>query len=82
VESEIQMMARVLLPMTHTTAMAGSGRVMSLLEEMQTAGKSGLTGWGALAQETKELADTIGPLPPIHSRKKTGVLEKVRFWSR
>jgi len=79
-QSEIQMVGRVLIPMTKATAIPGSGRVLTLIHRMQTSGEDAITSWGELAQETKKLAALVGP-PPA-SQKKTGVLEKVKFWGR
>jgi CheY-like chemotaxis protein len=81
-QSEIQMVGRMLIPMTKTTAIPGSGRVLTLIHQMQTSGEGAITTWRELAQEAKRLATIVGPPPPLLSPKKTGVLEKVRFWSR
>ena len=80
--TEIKMVGRLLIPMTKATAVAGSGRVLTLIHQMQTSGETALTTWDAVAQEAKKLAALVGPAPPLASRKKTGVLEKVKFWSR
>jgi len=79
-QNEIQMVGRVLIPMTKATAIPGSGRVLTLIHRMQTSGEDAITSWGELAQEAKKLATLVGP-PPA-SPKKTGMLEKVKFWGR
>jgi Domain of unknown function (DUF4388)/Protein kinase domain len=80
-QSEIQMIGRTLSALTKATAMTGSGRVLSLLDQMQNSDEWAITSWGALAREAKKLGAIVGPRP-ILSPKKTGVLEKVKFWSR
>ncbi|MEO7724641.1 MAG: DUF4388 domain-containing protein [Chthoniobacterales bacterium] len=81
-QSEIQMIGRVLIPMTKATAIPGSGRVLTLIHQMQTSGEKAITTWGELAQEAKKLASIIGPPPPLLSPKKTGVLDKVKLWGK
>ncbi|MEO8045162.1 MAG: DUF4388 domain-containing protein [Spartobacteria bacterium] len=81
-QSEIQMVGRVLIPMTKATAIPGSGRVLTLIHQMQTSGEAAITTWGELAQEAKKLAGMVGPPPPILSPKKTGVLDKVKLWGK
>ncbi|MDQ3414863.1 MAG: DUF4388 domain-containing protein [Verrucomicrobiota bacterium] len=81
-QSEIQMVGRVLIPMTKATAIPGSGRVLTLIHRMQTSGEDALTTWRELAEEAKKLATMVGPPPPVLSPKKTGVFEKVKFWGR
>jgi CheY-like chemotaxis protein len=81
-QSEIQMVGRLLIPMTKATAIPGSGRVLTLIHQMQTSGEAAISSWGELVEEAKRLATIVGPSPPPATRKKTGVLEKVRFWSR
>ncbi len=49
---------------------------------MQTSGEDALTNWGELAQEAKKLATLVGPPRPILSPKKTGMLDKVKFWGK
>ncbi|MEO8440810.1 MAG: DUF4388 domain-containing protein [Spartobacteria bacterium] len=80
-QGEIRMVGRMLIPMTKATAIPGSGRVLTLIHRMQTSGDDAITTWGELAQEAKRLATIVGP-PNAPSPKKTGVLEKVKFWSR
>ncbi len=80
--SEIQMVGRMLIPMTKATAIPGSGRVLTLIHRMQTSGEDALTTWGELSQEAKKLAALVGPPAPLLSPKKTGVLDKVKFWGR
>jgi CheY-like chemotaxis protein len=79
-QREIQMVGRVLIPMTKATAIPGSGRVLTLIHRMQTSGEDAITSWGELAQEVKKLASLVGPSPA--SRKKTGMLEKVKSWGK
>jgi hypothetical protein len=81
-QSEIQMVGRVLTPMTRATATPGGGRILTLLHQMQTSGEGAITTWGELAQEVKKLAAIVGPPSPIVSPKKTGVIDKVKFWTR
>jgi hypothetical protein len=78
---EIQLLGRMLIPLTRTTALPGSGRVLSLIEQMESSRPIAITSWGALAAETKKLGSLIG-LPAPVSRKKTGVLEKVKLWGK
>jgi len=52
-QTEIQMIGRLLIPMTKATAIPGSGRVLKLIHHMQTAGEDAITTWAALAQEAK-----------------------------
>ena len=80
--TEIQMVGRVLIPMTKATAVPGSGRVLTLIHRMQTSGEDAITTWSDLAEEAKKLASAVAPPPAVLSPKKTGVLEKVKFWSR
>ena len=81
-QNEIQMLGRMLIPMTNVTARPGSGRVLNLLHQMETAAEGAITTWPELAWEAKKLAAIVGLSPPVLSPKKTGVREKVRFWSR
>ena len=81
-QSEIQMIGRLLIPMTKATAIPGSGRVLTLIHQMQTSGAAAISSWGEVAEEAKRLGSNVGPPPPLATRKKTGVLEKVKFWSR
>ena len=80
-QSEIQMLGRMLIPMTKATAIPGSGRVLSLIQQMQTSGPMAIKSWGALAAETKKLGSLSG-LPVPLSPKKTGVLEKMKLWGK
>jgi hypothetical protein len=69
-QSEIQMVGRMLIPMTKATAIPGSGRVLTLIHQMQTSGAGAITTWGALAQEAKKLAATVGrPAPRLSPGK-------------
>ncbi len=70
-QSEIQMVGRMLIPMTKATAIPGSGRVLTLIHRMQTSGEDAITSWGELAQEAKKLATIVGP-PPSARLEKTG----------
>lgn len=79
-QQEIQMVGRLLIPMTKATAIPGSGRVLTLIHQMQTSGEAAITSWELLAQEAKKLAAIVGPPPP--SPKKTGVFEKVKLWGK
>jgi CheY-like chemotaxis protein len=81
-QSEIQMIGRVLIPMTHPTAMPGSGRVLRLLDQMQNSDQRAITTWGELADEANKLAAVFQPFSAFLSPKKTGVREQVRFRSR
>jgi CheY-like chemotaxis protein len=81
-QSEIQMVGRMLIPMTKATAIPGSGRVLTLIHQMQTSGEGAITSWGALAQEARNLATIVGPPPPLLSPRKTGVLDKVKLWGK
>ena len=81
-QSEIQMVGRMLIPMTKATAVPGSGRVLKLIHQMQTSGEDALTQWSALAQEAKRLETILAPAPPLPSPRKTGVLGKVKFWGK
>lgn len=80
-QSEIQMIGRTLRALTEATITAGRGRVLSLLDQMQNSDEGAITTWSELAQEAKKLGAIVGSRP-IVSQKKTGVLEKVKFWSR
>ncbi|MEP6975425.1 MAG: protein kinase, partial [Spartobacteria bacterium] len=75
-QSEIQMVGRLLIPMTKATAVPGSGRVLTLIHQMQTSGDAAITDWQALAEEAKKLAHIVAP-PVLASPRKTGVLEKL-----
>ncbi len=81
-QSEIQMVGRMLIPMTKATAIPGSGRVLALIHRMQTSGEDAITSWGELAQEAKKLATIVGPPPAASSLKKTGMLDRVRIWGK
>jgi CheY-like chemotaxis protein len=81
-QSEIQMIGRVLIPITRATTIPGSGRVLSLLDQLQSSDDGAITTWGELADEAKNLAAVLQRSSPFLSPKKTGVREKVRFWSR
>jgi hypothetical protein len=81
-QSEIQMIGRVLTPMTRATATPGGGRILTLIHQMQTSGEGAITTWGELAQEAKKLATIVGTPPSLRSPKKTGVLEKVKLWGK
>jgi serine/threonine protein kinase len=76
-QTEIQMVGRMLIPMTKATAIPGSGRVLALIHRMQTSGEDAITGWSELAAEAKKLATIVGPLPAANSPKKTGVLDRL-----
>lgn len=77
--TEIQMLGRLLIPLTKATAVPGSGRVLKLIHQMQTSGDDAITEWSALAAETKTLETIVAPAPLL-APKKTGLLEKVKFW--
>ncbi len=81
-QSEIQMIGRILIPMTKATAIPGSGRVLTLIHRMQTSGENAIVTWSDLAQEAKKLAPIVGPPPVLLSPKKTGVLDKVKLWGK
>jgi len=81
-QSEIQMVGRMLIPMTKATAIPGSGRVLTLIHRMQTSGEDAIISWGELAQEAKKLATIVGPPSPLVSPKRTGVLGKVKSWGK
>ncbi len=80
-QNEIQMLGRLLIPMTKATAVPGSGRVLKLIHRMQTSGDDALTEWTALAEETKVLETIVAPAPLL-SLKKLGLLDKVKFWGK
>lgn len=80
-QNEIQMLGRLLIPMTKATAVPGSGRVLKLIHQMQTSGEDALREWTALADETKVLETIVAPAPLL-SPKKTGLLDKVKFWGK
>lgn len=80
-QTEIQMLGRVLIPMTKATALAGSGRVLKLIHQMQTTGEEAIAGWPALAAEAKKLEAVLVP-PPIAAPHRTGLMEKVKFWGK
>ncbi|MBA3608658.1 MAG: protein kinase, partial [Chthoniobacterales bacterium] len=79
---EIQMIGRILIPMTKAAAIPGSGRVLTLIHRMQTSGENAIVTWSDLAQEAKKLAPIVGPPPVLLSPKKTGVLDKVKLWGK
>jgi uncharacterized protein DUF4388/protein kinase-like protein len=81
-QNEIQMLGRMLIPMTNVTARPGSGRALNLLHQMETSAEGPITTWRQLAGEAKKLAGIGGARPPFLSPKKSSVREKVRFWSR
>ncbi len=81
-QREIQMVGRLLIPMTKATAVPGSGRVLTLIHQMQTSGEAAITSWGALAEEAKKLATMIETPAPLLAPKKTGVLNKVKLWGK
>ncbi len=81
-QSEIQMIGRILIPMTKATAIPGSGRVLTLIHQMQTSGENAITTWADLAQEAKKIAAVVGPPTVLLSPKKTGVLDKVKLWGK
>ena len=56
----------------------GSKRSIS---NVQTSGEDALTEWTALADETKVLETIVAPAPLL-SPKKTGLLDKVKFWGK
>ncbi len=80
-ESEIKMLGRLLIPVTKATATPGSGRVLKLIHQMQTSGDDALTEWDSLADEAKLLETLVAPSPLV-SPKKTGLLDKVKFWGK
>ena len=81
-QSEIQMVGRMLIPMTKATAIPGSGRVLALIHRMQTSGEDAITSWGELAQEAKKLGTIVGPPPGASSPRKTGMLDRVKTWGK
>ncbi len=80
-QHEIQMLGRLLIPMTKATALPGSGRVLKLIHQMQTSGDDALTDWATLAEETKLLETLVSPAPLV-SPRKTGLLDKAKFWGK
>jgi hypothetical protein len=76
------MLGRVLIPLTKATAMPGSGRVLKLIHQMQTSGEDAITDWAALAAEAKKLEAVVAPAPVPLAPKKTGLIEKVKFWGK
>ncbi len=81
-QQEIQTLGRLLIPMTKATALPGSGRVLKLIHQMQTSGEDALVDWAALAEEAKKLETLVAPLPPARAPRKTGLLDKVKFWGK
>ncbi len=81
-QHEIQTLGRLLIPMTKATALPGSGRVLKLIHQMQTSGENALTDWKALAEEAKKLEPIVAPAPLVRAPRKTGLLEKVKFWGK
>ena len=81
-QTEIQMIGRLLIPMTKATAIPGSGRVLKLIHQMQTSGEEAIGTWAALAQETKKLEMIMAPPPPLVSPKRPGMLGKVKLWGK
>lgn len=79
---EIQTLGRLLIPLTKATALPGSGRVLKLIYQMQTSGGDALTDWKALAEEAKKLETIVAPAPLLRAPRKTGLLEKVKFWGK
>jgi hypothetical protein len=78
---EIRKLGRLLIPLTKAAAVPGAGRVLKLIHQMQTPGEDAITEWSALAQEAKTLEAILAP-PPVFSPRKTGLLDKVKFWGK
>lgn len=78
-QQEIQMIGRLLIPMTRATPVPGSGSVLSLIHRMQTSGEDAITTWGDLSNEAKKLAIIMAPPEPGSAPRKTGVLGKGKF---
>ncbi len=81
-QSEIQMLGRVLIPLTNTTVPGSSGRILKLIQQMETSGGDAITAWAALAEEAKNVETILAHGPPLGSRKKSGPLGKVKFWGK
>jgi hypothetical protein len=81
-QTEIQMIGRLLIPLTKATAIPGSGRVLKLIHHMQTSGDDAITAWAVLAHEAKKLETLLAPPTPLRAPKKTGALHKVRLWGK
>lgn len=81
-QHEIRTLGRLLIPMTKATALPGSGRVLKLIHQMQTSGDDALTSWEALAEEARKLEPIVAPAPLVRAPRKTGLLEKVKFWGK
>lgn len=80
--NEMQMLGRVLIPLTKAAAIPGSGRVLSLVHRMQTSGEHAFATWAGLALEARKLGTLLGPVPVGNPGRKTGLLGKVKFWAR
>jgi hypothetical protein len=78
---EIQMIGRLLIPMTKATAMPGSGRVLKLIHQMQTAGPGAITEWPVLAREAQKLEVLLAPAP-VREAAKTTLIDKVKSWRK
>jgi CheY-like chemotaxis protein len=81
-QNEIQMIGRLLIPMTKATAIAGSGRVLKLIHHMQTSGDDAITTWTGLAEEASKLEAIMAPPPAQSPGKKSGLLSKVKLWGK
>ncbi len=81
-QSEIQMLGRLLLPLTKTTARSGGGPGVTFIHRMQTSGRDAITEWAALAEAAKQLEIGFAPASPRSSPRNTGLLGKVKFWGK
>jgi CheY-like chemotaxis protein len=79
---EIQMIGRILFPLTKATAIPGGARILALIHRMQTSGEDAITSWAVLAQEAKKLERIVSPPQLVLPPRKTRVLEKVKLWGK
>lgn len=81
-QREIQMVGWMLAPMTRSSETPGSGRVLKLIEQMQSAGPDAITQWPALGQEAKKIETLLAPPPALAAEPAPGLLERVKFWGK
>ena len=56
--------------------------MLKLIHQMQTSGEDALSDWKPLAEEAKKLETIVAPAPLQRAPRKTGLLEKVKFWGK
>jgi len=81
-QREIQMVGWMLAPMIRASETPGGGRVLKLIEQMQSAGADAITQWPPLAQEAKKIEALLAPPPALAAEPKVGLIEKVKFWGK